>query len=145
MVLMPVTQERLREPGESCHQLGGHRARIRRFLSKKLPACLSFRPPAALRKGLHSPAMRPFARLAGRRKSCAVWYFFSANRLMTMTVNHWLAIFTRPERVEILLDSWCYLQANDDLRLHGHVVLENHLHLIGGSAQIGQDIQRFKS
>jgi hypothetical protein len=46
---------------------------IRQFLSKKLPDCLSFRPPAVLRKGLHSPAMRPFARLAGRRKSCAIW------------------------------------------------------------------------
>ena len=45
--------------------------------------------------------------------------------LMTMTVNHWLAIFTRPQRVEIVLDSWRYLH--------------------GGSAQIGQDIQRFKS
>jgi putative transposase len=31
------------------------------------------------------------------------------------------------------------------LRLHGYVVLESHLHRIGGSAQIGQDIQRFKS
>ena len=37
--------------------------------------------------------------------------------LMTMTVNHWLAIFTRPQRVEIVLDSWRYLH--------------------GGSAQIG--------
>ena len=64
---------------------------------------------------------------------------------MTMTVNHWLAICTRPQRVEIVLDSWRYLQANDDFRLHGYVVLENHLHLIGGSARIGQDIQRFKS
>jgi hypothetical protein len=46
---------------------------LRRFLSTKLPAYLSFRPPAVLRKGLHSWAMRPFARLAGRRKSCAIW------------------------------------------------------------------------
>jgi len=30
-------------------------------------SCLSFRLPAALRKGLHSLAMRPFPRLAGRR------------------------------------------------------------------------------
>ena len=64
---------------------------------------------------------------------------------MTMTVNHWLAIFTRPQTVEIVLDCWRHLQANDDCRLHGYVVLENHLHLIGGSAQIGQDIRRFKS
>jgi hypothetical protein len=46
---------------------------LRRFLSTKLPAYLSFRPPAVLHKGLHSWAMRPFARLAGRRKSCAIW------------------------------------------------------------------------
>jgi hypothetical protein len=59
----------------------GHRAlrlfteevALRRFLSTKLPACLSFHPPAALRKGLHSATMRPFPRLAGRRKSCAIW------------------------------------------------------------------------
>jgi putative transposase len=64
---------------------------------------------------------------------------------MTMTVNHWLPIFTRPETVEIVLSSWRYLQANEDFRLHGYAVLESHLHLLGGSAQIGQDIQRFKS
>jgi putative transposase len=33
---------------------------------------------------------------------------------MTMTVNHWLPIFTRPETVEIVLDSWRYLQANEE-------------------------------
>ena len=60
---------------------------------------------------------------------------------MTMTVNYWLPVFTRPETVEILLDSWCYLRAHHDFRLHGYVVLENHLHLIAGSPQIGKDIQ----
>jgi len=64
---------------------------------------------------------------------------------MTMTVNHWLPVFTRPETVEILLESWRYLRKHHDFRLHGYVVLENHLHLIAGSPQIGTDIQRFKS
>ena len=40
---------------------------------------------------------------------------------MTMTVNHWLPIFTRPQTVEIVLSSWRYLPANDDLRLHGYI------------------------
>jgi hypothetical protein len=44
-----------------------------RFLSTNRPACLSFRPPAALRNGLHSATMRPFPCLAGRGKSCAIW------------------------------------------------------------------------
>jgi putative transposase len=64
---------------------------------------------------------------------------------MTMTVNHWLPVFTRPETVAIVLDSWRYLRAQHDFRLHGYVILENHLHLIAGSPQIGKDIQRFKS
>lgn len=64
---------------------------------------------------------------------------------MTMTVNHWLPVFTRPETVEILLDSWRFLQAQHDWRLHGYVILENHLHIIAGSSQIGRDMQRFKS
>jgi REP element-mobilizing transposase RayT len=64
---------------------------------------------------------------------------------MTMTVNHWLPVFTRPETVEILLDAWRWLQANADFRLHGYVILENHLHLVAGSPQIGKDVQRFKS
>ena len=64
---------------------------------------------------------------------------------MTMTINHWLPVFARPQTVEILLDSWRYLRAHHDFRLHGYVVLENHLHLVAGSPQIGEDTQRFKS
>jgi REP element-mobilizing transposase RayT len=64
---------------------------------------------------------------------------------LTMTVNHWLPVFTRPETVAIVLDSWRYLQAQHAFRLHGYVILENHLHLVAGSPQISRDIQRFKS
>ncbi|MCU0833596.1 MAG: hypothetical protein MUC77_04040 [Chromatiaceae bacterium] len=38
---------------------------------------------------------------------------------MTMTVNRWLPVVTRPETVEILLDSWRFLQAQHDWRLLG--------------------------
>jgi REP element-mobilizing transposase RayT len=64
---------------------------------------------------------------------------------MTLTVNHWLPVFTRPETVEILFNSWCYLRNQHDFHLHGYVVLENHLHLIARSPQLDRDIQRFKS
>jgi len=64
---------------------------------------------------------------------------------LTMTVNHWLPVFTRPATVEFVLDSWRWLQVNADFRLHGFVILENHLHLVAMSSQIGKDIQRFKS
>jgi len=41
---------------------------------------------------------------------------------MTMTVNSWLPVFTRPQTVEILLDCWRYLREHHAFRLHGYVV-----------------------
>ncbi|MCI5124848.1 MAG: transposase, partial [Candidatus Electrothrix sp. AR5] len=64
---------------------------------------------------------------------------------MTSTVNNWLPIFTRPETVQIVLDSWRYLQEKHNFRLYGYVILENHLHLIAQSPQLSKDMQRFKS
>lgn len=64
---------------------------------------------------------------------------------MTMTVNNWLPVFTRPETVEIVLDSWRWLQEHEGFRLHGFVIMENHLHLAGYAHDIGKVTQRFKS
>ena len=52
---------------------------------------------------------------------------------LTMTIASWLPVFTRPATVEVILDSWRYLQAHHDFRLHGYVILENHLHLVARS------------
>jgi REP element-mobilizing transposase RayT len=64
---------------------------------------------------------------------------------MTMTVVNWLPVFTRPETVEILFGSWRFLQQRQQLRIHGYVILENHLHLIARSETLDRDVQRFKS
>ena len=64
---------------------------------------------------------------------------------LTMTINHWLPVFTRPETVDVILNSWRHLQQIHGLRIQGYVILENHLHLIGRSPGIDNDIQRFKS
>jgi len=63
---------------------------------------------------------------------------------MTCTVLHWIPVFTRPETVEILLDSLRYL-LRDGFTLYAYVILENHMHLIAQSAQLDRDIGRFKS
>jgi len=63
----------------------------------------------------------------------------------TCTVVGWLPIFTRPTTVQIILDSWTYLQKNDDFTLHGYIILENHLHFIASSDNRNQHIKRFKS
>jgi REP element-mobilizing transposase RayT len=64
---------------------------------------------------------------------------------MTMTVNHWLPVFTRPLTVEILLDSWRWLAEHAELRLHGFVILENHLHLVAYAPNLSDVTRRFKS
>ncbi len=64
---------------------------------------------------------------------------------MTMTVNHWLPVFTRSQSVEVVLESWRWLQRNEGLRLHGFVILENHLHLVAYAPELPRLIQRFKS
>jgi len=64
---------------------------------------------------------------------------------LTSTVNHWLPLFTRPETVNIVLDSWRFLQQESDFKLYGYVILENHLHLIASSDDLSRDMQRFKS
>lgn len=64
---------------------------------------------------------------------------------ITATVNHWLPLFTRPEPVGIVLDSWRYLQRDAGFVLYGYVILENHLHLVAASSDLSRDMQRFKA
>ncbi len=64
---------------------------------------------------------------------------------MTATINNWLPLFTRPETMNIVLNSWRFLQQQCGFELFGYVILENHLHLIARSENLGKDMQRFKS
>jgi REP element-mobilizing transposase RayT len=68
-----------------------------------------------------------------------------APHFLTATVNNWLPLFTRPETVRVLLDSWRFLQQESGFTLYGYVILENHLHMVAASSDLGRDIQRFKS
>jgi REP element-mobilizing transposase RayT len=63
---------------------------------------------------------------------------------MTLTVLHWIPVFTRPETVQILFDSLRYLMA-EGLTIYAYVVLENHLHLVAQSEQLDRGIARLKS
>jgi hypothetical protein len=63
----------------------------------------------------------------------------------TCTIVAWLPVFTRPETMEIVLDSWRFLQKERSFTLHGFVILDNHLHMIAHSPDLGKDIGDFKS
>lgn len=64
---------------------------------------------------------------------------------LTCTVVEWLPVFTRPETVQILLDSWCYQREHQGLKLYGYVVLENHLHYVAQAKQLDVCVKNFKS
>ena len=63
----------------------------------------------------------------------------------TCTVVEWLPVFTRQESVQILLDSWSFLQREGRLTLFAYVVLENHTHFIAASDNLAKEIGDFKS
>ncbi len=60
-------------------------------------------------------------------------------------IANWLPVFTRPETVNFVLDSWRYLQREEGFLLFGYVILENHLHLIARSDNLANSMKRFKS
>ena len=64
---------------------------------------------------------------------------------ITCTILHWIPIFTRTQTTDIIFDSLKYLQQTDNLKLYSYVILENHLHLIVSSDDIGKSMRKFKS
>jgi REP element-mobilizing transposase RayT len=64
---------------------------------------------------------------------------------LTCAVVGWLPVFTRPETVQILLDSWQFLQDHNRLVLLGYVVLENHIHFIASATDLAKEVGDFKS
>ncbi len=64
---------------------------------------------------------------------------------MTGTIVAWLPIFSRPERTQIIFNSWKWLQSNRNFMLFGYVIMENHLHFIASSDDLSKDVKSFKS
>jgi REP element-mobilizing transposase RayT len=64
---------------------------------------------------------------------------------LTCTILNWLPIFTRKESVGIIIDSLKYLQREEGLKLYAYVILENHIHLVAQSDDIGRSMRHFKS
>jgi len=63
---------------------------------------------------------------------------------ITLTVLHWIPVFTRPETANILLDSLKHL-SQEGLKVYAYVILENHCHLVVQSKALDRDIARYKS
>ncbi|OED43613.1 transposase [Endozoicomonas sp. (ex Bugula neritina AB1)] len=68
----------------------------------------------------------------------------SQPHFLTITVLHWIPIFTRPQTVSIVIDSLNYL-SQEGMKIYAYVILENHLHLLAQSPLLEKDIARFKA
>ena len=63
---------------------------------------------------------------------------------VTCTVVKWLHLFSEPELVGLVLASIRHLQAGAGLRVHGYVVMTNHLHMIVSGPDWGGALARFR-
>ncbi len=75
-------------------------------------------------------------------------YRFSGDKqphFLTSTIVAWLPVFTRQDAVQIVLDSWTFLQQHQRLTLYAYVVLENHLHWIAAADDLSKEVGDFKS
>ena len=64
---------------------------------------------------------------------------------LTCTVVEWLSFCTRPDAVQILVDSGSHQRVNNGSRLFGYVILENHLHFVGQAPRLDKCVSSFKS
>ncbi|MEK6220712.1 MAG: transposase [Chloroflexota bacterium] len=54
-------------------------------------------------------------------------------------------MFTHANQIEIILDSFRYLNNNNRLTLHAYVIMDTHVHMIATSANLALEIAKFKS
>ena len=66
------------------------------------------------------------------------------SHFLTCTVLHWIPLFTNKESVNILIESFKFLQKNDNFKLYAYVILENHIHIVAQSDDIAKSMARFK-
>ena len=64
---------------------------------------------------------------------------------LTATIVEWLPLFSNPSIVQIIFDSFEFMQKHDRLIIYAHVIMENHLHLIASSPDLSKEIGDFKS
>jgi len=63
----------------------------------------------------------------------------------TGTIIQWLPLFSNPEVVQYVLDSWVFMQEHLRLTLYAFVIMENHLHMVASSDDLSKELGDFKS
>jgi len=72
-------------------------------------------------------------------------YDEQAPHFLTCTVLNWMPLFTRPQTVGIILDALRHRQEQNEWKVYGYVILENHFHMIVQAGNLTEELPRFKS
>ena len=54
----------------------------------------------------------------------------SATHFLTFTIEGWIDIFSRKEYRDMIIDSFNYCRSKKQLKIHGFVIMTNHIHTI---------------
>jgi putative transposase len=64
---------------------------------------------------------------------------------LTATTVDWIALFSKPELVRILLDSLIFMQKAGRMTVYAYVVMRDHIHFIASSNHLSKEVGDFKS
>lgn len=64
---------------------------------------------------------------------------------ITCTTINWLSLFGFAAAADILLDSFRFLICENRIKLHGYVIMKDHLHFIASSQNLSKEVGDFKS
>ena len=73
------------------------------------------------------------------------FYNTSYPYFLTCTIVGWIPIFTNPDIINIAIAALSTCQTEKGLRLHGYVIMKDHLHLIAQHENLSRIIGQFKS
>jgi hypothetical protein len=64
---------------------------------------------------------------------------------LTCTVVNWLPLFIDPNLMDILVESFRFLQKHNRLIIFAYVFMDSHLHLVAASENLSKEIANYKS
>ena len=64
---------------------------------------------------------------------------------LSCTIVGWLPIFANPDIMKITIEALAACQSESGLRLHGYVIMKDHLHLIAQHEKLSRIIGQWKS
>src|SRR5450830_478168 len=63
----------------------------------------------------------------------------------TCTIVQWIPLFSNPHLLQIIVDSFSFLQKEKRLQLYAYVIMKNHIHFIASANNLSKEVGDFKS